>query len=260
MAQLLNTVSQSGAVAPIWVILQEEKGNYSRLGGKGLALQAWWVRNWNSKFQWAHSWSLLPPKPSSGASKGQRCVWLSLPSIILVSCGSGERSCPHWMPRLTLIHISVCVRGEETGTNENAACFLLGKQKADLQLADISIVTLHWQARQHQWFFWKGRTRVSNVLPPSRSPQPCPPCERSSLSAGAEWVSVALQGDIMAALSEPLRLWCPARTDSLLQPLTWALPALCHFSTLRSLLGTAACALLLCCLPDQPPRPWEGVS
>lgn len=40
MAQLLNTVGYSGAVAPVWVILQDEIGNYRRLGGKGLALQA----------------------------------------------------------------------------------------------------------------------------------------------------------------------------------------------------------------------------
>lgn len=51
------------------------------------------------------------------------------------------------MPQLSLIQISAF---ERCGLMRMLAWFLLGKQKAVLQLADISIVTLHWQNRQHQ--------------------------------------------------------------------------------------------------------------
>lgn len=113
------------------------------------------------------------------------------------------------VPRLTLIQISACER-KRRGLMRMPACFLLGKQKADLQLADISVVTLHWQDRQRQQLFWKGKTRGSNVLSPSRSPHPSPPCERSSLSARGARVSAAPQGDIKPALSQPsLGFQCP---------------------------------------------------
>lgn len=63
------------------------------------------------------------------------------------------------------------------------------------------------------------------MLPPCWSPHPCPPCERSSLSAGAEQVSVALQGDIKAALWSPLQALVPCTVHT---PCCSPLPELCQ--------------------------------
>lgn len=102
------------------------------------------------------------------------------------------------------------------------ACFLLGKQKAHLQLIDIFIVTLHWQDRPHQQFFWKSRTRGSNVLPPSRSPHPSPPCERSSFFEHKARVSQCCsaggyKASFVVALSG-FQCPRPCSTSPLLQP------------------------------------------
>lgn len=237
MAQLLNTVGYSGAVAPVWVILQDEIGNYRRLGGKGLALQAWWVRNWNSKFQWAHSWSLLPPKPSPVASKGQRCVWMSLPSISLVSCGSGERACPSLNASVNS-NTDQCVRGEETWTNENACLFSFGETKSWLAARwhFYSHVALAGQAAPV--VLLERQDKGIECVAPIPVPPPFPSMWKELFECRSRVSQCGSKGDIKAALSEPSPSFGALHgADTLLQPLTWALPAPWHFSTLRSLLG-----------------------